>query len=75
MSIHWESGDQHDVDDGKQLQSTADWSPASASSSCLGQKSEKTGFVRDQKKPNPTGFPEPAPPPPTKSFSSAAATL
>ena len=72
VAICRESGDKHD--DGKQLQSTADWSPASAFSWMSKKGGENWISAIDQKKSNPTGFPEPAPPNPTKSSSAAAAT-
>ena len=73
VAICRESGDKHD--DGKQLQSTADWSPASASSYFSRvKKARKLDFCADQTKP--TGFPEPATSsPPTRNSFSAAATL
>ena len=72
VAICKESGDKHD--DGKQLQSTPDWSPAFSWMSKKGGENWISAI--DQKKSNPTGFPEPAPPPnPTKSSSAAAATL
>jgi len=72
VAICGESGDKHD--DGKQLQSTADWSPASASASSCVKKARKLDFGADQTKP--TGFPEPATSsPPTRNSFSAAATL